>query len=113
MSCLNFKVQLHRKDYNMNISYLEEAVDICRRASDSEGLNRSKREAYDALASKIRLLVNTIEEQSSIFNDMISISEETHNYELCEAMQELRNHLNHEFELLEELKRSCNYVANI
>ena len=95
----------------MNIQHLEEAISICRRACDSEGMTRSKREAYSELASKVRVLMETIEEQSSIFNNMIALAEETGNYDLCETLQVQHNRLNQENELLDELKRACNYVA--
>ncbi len=96
----------------MNINYLEEVTDICRRANDQEDMSRTKKEAYEGLASQFAKLISTFEEQSSILRNMIALSDETENYNLCDAMQGLLNSLNLEYELLEEGKRACNYIAN-
>ena len=95
----------------MNIQHLEEAISICRRACDSENMTRYKKEAYSEIASKVRDLIGTVEEQSAIFNKVIDLAEETGNYDLCETLQVQRNRLNQENELLDELRRACNYVA--
>lgn len=96
----------------MNINYLEEVTAICRRANDQEDMNRTKKEAYDGLASQFTKLISTFEEQSSILRNMIVLSDETGNYNLCDSLQGLLNSLNLEYELLEEGKRACNYIAN-
>lgn len=95
----------------MNINILEDVKDNCHRAMYQEGLSQSNKEAYEILASQFNRLLNTVEEQASILRSMAALSEETGNYNLAEAIQSLCSMLNPEYDLLDESKRACNYVA--
>lgn len=95
----------------MNINALEEIRQNLRRTRN-QGVGRQQAEAYMQMASKLRRMLETEQEQQQQLKRLANMAYEVRDSNLAVSLEDTARRMNQELDILDDIVRQARAIAN-